>query len=290
MKPTSLIFLALAAVLLFSGWFTCSIAESMADAKGVSIYEQTRNKKGDTVYVYNLSDEKLTKLSLNFSNVDVTIVGSAKSSYVELKNFDPYSYTTKLKGGSVTVDGTISGLSSFIDMSDGGLSFKGLRYFFADKPIKGHKRSVTIYLSDAASLKTLNITLKNGDVTLKKIWNENVDYNINVSSGDAKFEEVVTTSVINTNVNTGSITISNTKAATLNANIVGGNLSLDTANYAAEFVSYNVKATNGSITYNGTALTEPQLKIVTPSDIQQCLIKIDATDANVTIKDSNAGA
>lgn len=288
MKPTSIIFLALAAVLLFSGWFTCSIAESMADAQGISIYEQTRNKKGDTVYVYNLSDQKLSKLTLEFSNVDVTIVGSAKSSYVELKNFDPYSYSTKLTGGSVTVDGTISGLSSFIDMSGGGLRFKGLRYFFADKPMKGHKRSVTIYLSDASSLKTLNLTLKNGDVTLKNIWNETIDYNVSVSSGNATFEEVVTTSVINAKVNTGNITVSNTKATTLNASIVGGNINVNTTNYAAEFVSYNVNAKNGTLTYNDTEVAEGQLKIVTPSDIQQCLIKVDATDANVVIKDNNS--
>ncbi len=287
MKPTSLIFLALAAVLLFSGWFTCSIAASMADAQGVSIYEQSRNKKGDIVYVYNLSDQKLSKLSLNFANVDVTIVGSAKSSYVELKNFEAYDYSTKLSGGSVTVDGTIDGLSSFIDMSGGGLRFKGLRYFFADKPLKGHKKSVTIYLSDASSLKTLNLTLRNGNVTIENVWNENVDYNITVSEGSATFDQVITTSVINTNVSAGNITVSNTKAATFNANIVGGNLNIDTTNYAAEFVSYNVRTENSTLTYNNAPLTDGQLKIVTPSDIQQCLVKVDATDANVTIKDNN---
>ncbi len=287
MKPTSLIFLALAAVLIFTGWFTCSIASTMADAQGISIYEQSRNKKGDIVYVYNLSDQKLSKLSLNFTDVDVTIVGSAKSSYVELKNFEAYDYSVKLSGGTVTVDGTISGISSFIDMSGGGLRFKGLRYFFADKPLKGHKRSVTIYLSDVSSLKTLNLTLRNGNITLKNIWNETVDYNITVSEGNATFDQVVTTSIINANVSAGNITVSNTKAKTFNAGIVGGSLNVDTTNYAAEFLSYNVKTANSTLTYNDTAITEGQLKIATPSDIQQCLVKIDATDATVVIKDNN---
>jgi hypothetical protein len=287
MKPTSLIFLALAAVLLFTGWFTCSIASSMADAQGVSIYEQSRNKKGDIVYVYNLSDQKLSKLSLTFANVDVTIIGSAKSSYVELKNFEAYDYSTKLTGGTVSVDGTIGGLSSFIDMSGGGLRFKGLRYFFADKPLKGHKRSVTIYLSDTSSLTTLNLSLTNGDVTLKNIWNETVDYNITVREGSATFDQVTTTSVINANVSAGNVTLTNSKAKTFNTNIVGGNLSIDTTNYAAEFVSYNVKTENSTLTYNTLPLTDGQLKVVTPSDIQQCLIKVDATDANVIIKDNN---
>ncbi len=287
MKPTSLIFLALAAVLLFTGWFTCSIASSMADAQGVSIYEQSRNKKGDIVYAYSLSDQKLSKLSLNFSNVDVTVIGSAKSSYVELKNFDPYGYSTTLTGGSVSVDGTVSGLSSFLDMSGGGLRFKGLRYFFADKPLKGHKRSVTIYISDASSIKTLNLTVRNGNVTLKNIWNETVDYNITVSEGNATFTDVVTSSVINAKVSAGNLNVNNTKATTLNANLVGGNINIDTTNYAAEFVSYNVKTENSTLNYNESGIADGQLKIITPSDIQQCLVKIDATDATVVIKDNN---
>ncbi len=287
MKPTSLIFLALAAVLLFTGWFTCSIASSMADAQGISIYEQSRNKKGDIVYVYNLSDQKLSKLSLNFSNVDVTIVGSAKSSYIELKNFDPYGYSTTLTGGTVSVDGTVSGLSSFIDMSGGGLRFKGLRYFFADKPLKGHKRSVTIYLSDASALENLNLTLTNGNVTVKNVWNESAIYNITVREGSANFDQITTNHIINVNVSAGNISVANTKAKSINANLVGGNLNVDATNYAAEFVSYKVVTENSTLNYNTAAIADGQLKIVTPSDIQQCLINIDATDATVSIKDNN---
>ncbi len=287
MKPTSLIFLALAAVLLFSGWFTCSIAESMADAQGISIYEQTRNKKGDIVYVYNLSDQKISKLSLTFSNVDVTIVGSSKSSYVELKNFDAYNYSTTLSGSTVSVDGTVGGLSSLIDMSGGGLRFKGLRYFFSSKPVQGHKKSVTIYLSDTADLKTLNLTLKEGSVTLKNIWNESLDYNINVSGGSATFDTVVTTSVINARVSAGDISITNSKAATVSANLVGGSLNLDTTVYSPEFVSYNVKTEKSTLKHNDADIADGQLKMMTPTEIQQCLIKVDATDAKVTIKDNN---
>ncbi len=287
MKPTSLIFLALAAVLFFSGWFTCSIASSMADAQGISIYEQTRNKKGDILYVYNLSDAKLSKLSLNFENVDVTVVGSAKSSYVELKNFDPYDYSTTLSGGNVTVDGTVGGISSFIDMSGGGIRFKGLRYFFADKPAAGHKRSVTVYLSDASSLKTLNVSVKKGRVTFKDIWNESVDYNIDVTEGNITFDTVITQSVINAKTVAGNISVANSECATLNASVVGGTLDIDATRYAAEFLSYNVNTANSKLTYNGNEITEGKMKVVTPSEIQKCLVKIDATDAVVNIKDNS---
>ncbi len=290
MKPTSLIFLALAAVLLFSGWFTCSIATSMADAQGVKIFEQKTDRKGDTVYVYNLSEDQLTKLSLNFDDVDVSIVGSAKSSYVELRNFDPYDYSTTLTGGTVTVDGTVGGLSSLIDMSGGGLRFKGLRYFFADKPAVGHKRSVTIYISDVSSLKTLNLTLKKGNVTLENIYNTTVDYNINVTEGNLILNTVQTESVMNLRVNAGDLTVTNSKFTTMNTDIVGGNMTIDMTLYAAEFVSYNVKTENSALTHNDVLIADGQLKIATPAEIQKSLVKIDATDAVVYIKDNNTPA
>jgi hypothetical protein len=151
--------------------------------------------------------------------------------------------------------------------------------------MKGHRRSVTIYLSDSSSLKTLNLTLNNGNVSLQKIWNDTVDYNVTVREGSATFDQVVTASVININVSAGDINVANSKATTLNANIVGGNLNIDVSNYAAEFVSYNVKTSNSTLNINDSQIENGQHRVVTPSDIQQCLVKVDADDATVKIKD-----
>lgn len=287
MKPTSLIFLALSIVLLFCGWFTCSMAETMADAQGIEIFEQNKDKKGDIVYVYNLSDAKLSKLDLVFENVNVNIVGSSKDSYVELKNFEPYNYATTRSGSNVTVDGTVSGLTSFIDMSGGGIRFKGLRYFFADKPSASRASSVTIYLSDASDIKTLNISLKKGTVTVKDVYNP-IDYNINVSAGNVNIDTVVTESVINMSVSGGEINVTNSECTTINANISGGTVNINSDRYAAELLSYNVKTENSTLNYNGTAIADGQLKITTPTEVQKCLIKIDAKDSSVQLTDKAA--
>lgn len=286
MKPTSLIFLALSIVLLFCGWFTCSMAQTMADAQGIEIFEQHKDKKGNIIYVYNLSDEKLSKLDLVFDNVNVNIVGSSKNSYVELKNFEPYNYATTLSGSNVTVDGTVGGLSSLIDMS-GGIRFKGLRYFFADKPSASRTQSVTVYLSDTSDIKTLNISLKKGTVTVKDVYNP-IDYNINVSAGGVNIDTVVTESVINMSVSGGDINVTNSECATINANVSGGTVNINSDRYAAELLSYNVKTENSTLLHNGEAVADGQLKITVPSEVQKCLIKIDAKDSSIQLSDKSA--
>lgn len=287
MKPTSLIFLALSIVLLFCGWFTCSMAQTMADAQGIEIFEQHKDKKGNIIYVYNLSDEKLSKLDLVFDNVNVNIVGSSKNSYVELKNFEPYNYATTLSGSNVTVDGTVGGLSSLIDMSGGGIRFKGLRYFFADKPSASRTQCVTVYLSDTSDIKTLNISLKKGTVTVKDVYNP-IDYNINVSAGGVNIDTVVTESVISMSVSGGDINVTNSECATINASVSGGTVNINSDRYAAELLSYNVKTENSTLLHNGKAVADGQLKITAPSEVQKCLIKIDAKDSSIQLNDKSA--
>ncbi len=284
MKPTSYIFLALSLVLLFCGWFTCSVAESMADAKGVQIFEQTINEDGDSVYVYNLTDESLTKLSLTFTSVNIKIIGSSESSYVELVNFDPYDYSTSRSGGSVNVDGTVSGLASFIDSSGGGFRFKGLRYFFAKKA-KSTEKSVNIYISDVSELQSLSLSLKKGSVSFKNISNS-IDYSVNVSDGNVDFDTVLTESVINVGLNKGNLKVRNTECSTVNVNVTDGTVSVDMGRYAPELLSYDIKVTNGKITHNQNEIQEEALIITAPSDVQKCLVKVSGTGSKVQIKDN----
>lgn len=284
MKATSLIFLVLAAILLFGGIVTCSLAETMAKAQNISIFEQTKDDDGNSVYVYKLTDEKLSKLNLNFSNVDVTIIGSAKESYVELKNFNPYDYATTLSGTTVTVDGTVGGLSSIIDLSGGGLRFKGLRYLFTEKIDKNAKRSVTVYISDACDISSLSLNLDKGNVTFSNIYNK-VDYNVSVHSGNVTFNTVNTESVINIDVNSGDIVVENTECITFNANLASCRLSLDLTQYNYNYISYNVKTENSSVVHNGGLDDDGQFKITVSTDLQKNMVKIDAIDSEIVLYD-----
>ena len=284
MKATSFIFLVLAAILLFGGIVTCSLAETMAKAQNVSIFEQTTDEDGNSVYVYELTDEKLSRLNLNFSEVDVTIIGSAKESYVELKNFNPYDYATTLSGSTVTVDGTVSGLSSIIDLSGGGFRFKGLRYLFTDKIDKNAKRSVTVYISDSCDISSFSLNLEKGNVTFSNIYNK-IDYNVYVNSGNVTFNTVSTESVINLDVNSGNITVENTECVTFNANLASCRLSIDLSQYNYNFITYNVKTENSSVVHNGGLDDDGQFKVTVSTDLQKNMVKVDAIDSEIILYD-----
>lgn len=285
MKATSFIFLVLAAILFFGGIVTCSLAETMAKAQNISIFEQTKDKDGNFVYVYKLTDEKISKLNLNFSDVDVTIIGAAKESYIELKNFNPYDYATTLSGTSVTVDGTVGGLSSVIDLSGGGLRFKGLRYLFKDTIPNDAKRSVTVYISDACDVSSLSLNLEKGSVTLNNIYNK-IDYNISVKSGNVTFNTVHTESVINLDVNSGDVMVENTECITFNSNLASCRLSLDLTKYNYNYISYNVKTENSSVVHNGGLDEDGQFKVTVSTDLQKNMVKIDAIDSEIILYDT----
>lgn len=285
MKLTSYIFLVFAAILLVGGLMTCSVAETMAKTQNISIFEQKKDKKGNNIYTYKLTDEKLSKLNLNFSNVDVKIVGTEKESYVELKNFDAYDYATTLSGTTVTVDGTVSSISSIIDLSGGGLRFKGFRYLFANKTAKNAKRSVTVYISDSCDLSSLSINLEKGSVTVSNIYNK-IDYNITVNSGNVSFNNVSTESMINLEVNSGEIDVENTECITLNASLVSCKTSFDLTKYNNNYITYNVKTENSTVVHNGSLDDDGQFVVTVSTDLQKNMVKITAIDSEIILKDS----
>lgn len=286
MKPTSLIFLVLAAVLLFGGIITCSVAETMAKSEGISIFEQVKDKNGDYVYKYSLSDEKLSKLELNFADVNVTVIGGAKESYVELKNYNPYGYSATLSGSTVTVDGNASGLSSMIDLGGGGLRFKGLRYFFAGNFGEGRERSVNVYISEKCDVSSVVLKVINGNVTFKNIYNA-IDYTVNVDNGNVSFDTVVTESIINLDVTAGEANIINSEAVSFSIASTSSKITLDLTRYAHEFINYNIKTEESQLIHNGSLDDDGQIKVSVSSDLQKTLIKIDSNTSEVIILDNS---
>ncbi len=282
MKPTSLIFLALALVLFISGFSVCKVAEGMAEAQDIDLFSQSIDKNGDAVYVYNISKDDLSKLSLVFSDVDVNIIGNAEASYVELKNFDINSYKTSLSGAVVTVDGTANFLSSLIDMSGGGFGFKGLRYFFMNKPEDTRPRSVNIYISNTSWLKTVDVKVTSGNVNISDITNA-IDYDIEISEGDVLFENVTTSAIADINSANGNVTVKRSNISSLSASINAGDLTIEANGaFSGDTSTYRVQTVDGNVTYNGEDKGE-ELKIKAADE--KNTVKANVTSGNVIIND-----
>jgi len=252
MKPTSMIFLVLSLILIFGGFMTCNVAKSMAASQNIPIYDTTFDSNGDAVFTYDISDTALNKLILNFSDVDVNIIGNAERSYIELKNFDVNSYRVTLSGGNVTVDGTVGFLSSLLDMSAGGIQFKGLRYFLLDKPDPERPRSVTVYLTALSELKSLNVSLKQGTVTFENIHNT-LDYSVSLNNANASFRNVISTSIASISASSSNVTMIGSRFVTVNATVENGNITItgkDVLSFQRTSYQLSVKET-GNILYNG---------------------------------------
>ena len=282
MKPTSYIFLVMSLVLFLGGYFTCGIAETMAASSSTPIFDQTFNDEGDAVYTYNLSGEQNTKLSLTFANVDVRVIGTATESYVMLKNFDVNNYTAALSAGTVKIDGTASFLSSLIDMSDGGLKFKGLRYFLLEKPNPERARSVTVYISELSDLTTVSLTLTNGNVTFENLPNS-LDYNVSLSGGNVSFTNVYSRSVANLSVTNGDVSIVNSEISGITVNQDKGNFSYTTADSASsELTSYDLRVEQGTVQYNGVAVNSPY-KVTSPAP--NSVIRVTMKEGLIRVND-----
>ena len=254
MKPTSLIFLALSLILVFCGFMTCTVAKDMAEKQGIKIYDQEKNDDGDYVYTFNISEETVTKLNINFSDVDINVYGTDKQSYVELKNFDVNSYKTTLSGSSVTVEGDVGFLSSLVNMSGGGLQFKGLRHFILDKPDPERPKTVNVYLSKNAGIKTLNITLSDGNIFCENV-STSVDYFINAANSDVFFDKVNTGSAAIINISNGNASVLTSEIASLSVTIDTGNFTvLSNGAYSQVTTSYNLTAKEGMVKYNGVEI------------------------------------
>lgn len=284
MKPTSLIFLVLSVVLFFGGMVTCGVASSMADAQGIAIYELENDGEGNLVYSYPLADERVSKLSLNFADVDVTIIGNAEESRIELYNFDVYSYAVTVSGSSISVDGTVNMMSSMIDLSNGGLRFKGLRYFFVDKPDATLKKHVTVYLSDVSELASLSLTTSNCVVTVKDVT-QTIDYKGAIYSGMLLLDGIKTESVVDLYLEESHLTLHNSLITTLDVAQKGGSITL-TMNHSElprEQITYEITSETGTITVNGSDASLPY-NVVSPAPLS--LIRIECDNTPIIIEDN----
>jgi hypothetical protein len=268
---------------------TCKLGESMAEADQISIYAQDYDANGDAIYTYSLSDNVVQKLSLNFKDVDVHVVGGASSSYLEMKNFDVHSYTVSLNSGTVTVNGSSGFLSSLIDTSGGGISFKGLRYFFQKKPDPDRPKSVTVYLADNAELTALSVTVKDGTFSMRNVNLPIEDCVVNLTDSSAEFNRVNTEKLAQVTATGGDVKMINSKFVLVDAKVTDGDFIVDgTESLAFQNTDYELKvAETGEIRYNG-GYGGVDYKITAP--LSAHTYRISVTNGNITIMDGGLAA
>lgn len=284
MKPTSIIFLVMSVILFLGGFAMCKYAIARAQSEGFDIYSQRTDENGDQVFRYGVDDNAISSLKLTFSDVDVTIEPTTSESCVVLTNFPVKSYSASLNGSSVSVDGTTNLLYAMIDRSDGGLKFKGLRYFLMEDPSEESKRSVHVYINKFSKLNSVSVSVTNGSISISGLDNP-LDYTLNVKNGNIDLKDICTVSVAKVNIQNGAFTGIGCDIYTLRCDIENGSARINSnGKYDAQSMAYNLSSENGSIIYNGAILEENTYRFSPASVYSTTEVKV--SDGSITVNDS----
>ncbi|MGN0988696.1 MAG: hypothetical protein ACI4N6_00125, partial [Eubacteriales bacterium] len=91
MKPTSVVAIIVAAVIMTVGIVTCLAANGVAEKNGTPLFAESRGD--DYIHTVDLTEGDIIKISLNITDADVNIYGSSATSYIEFVNFRETLYS-----------------------------------------------------------------------------------------------------------------------------------------------------------------------------------------------------
>lgn len=165
MKPTSIIFLVVAAIFVIAGVITCSVAKDVAVTDGYALFDDT----GSSRVEHDFTNDGITKIDLAVKDAEIFIYGGADRSYIEFFNFRDGLYNFSTAGQILVLD-EVPDAESILD----GFSFSGMRYILRrGSTDKDAVRRVNIYLSSQTdTLKIIAVSAGNCTVTVDKLLNQ----------------------------------------------------------------------------------------------------------------------
>ncbi len=234
MKPTSVIFLILAAILIVGGIVLCFVAGGIASGADVELFCDYLDENGNAVTEHDIAGKSLSSITIDLDNAIVNVIGGAEKSFIKVENFPDKAYEFWLTAGEINFRDTdaMSIFSSF-RINESGFGFDGLRHYLALNKYKDKPSVINIYIAATENITDININVENGE--------------INISSLDVSSE-------INASVDDGKITLDNVNS-TGKANITAENATLS-------FLSCDISDTIANISESGTINCEIKLQHV----------------------------
>ncbi len=238
MKPKSIISLIIAAVFVIGGIITCLVASSMAKSDDIMLFPK-EDVDGNLIYSMNL--EGISKISISSEDADITVVGGAESSSIEVINFNANYYKLTSSNGTLSF-AQIDDFMSMFKFWDNGFSFKGMRYILRmGDDVPGNKK-VIVNLKDGDDIRLVNLSTETGKVNLEKC-SFAADYTVKAENGKATIKNLSGAKSLNIFGNTSEITATSCDTTKL---VVNGN-SLKTVLRSVTAKESSVMLTDGSL-------------------------------------------
>ena len=309
MKPTSIISLVIAVLLVIVGLVGCIIAQNMAKANDEYLFAE--NRGDDLIQKIDLTDSEISKIELIADNVQINIHGRQEKSYIEFINFRENYYSLSTANRVLSFD-EIPDIKSMLKFWENGFSFKGMRYIlnFNNQSNENREKIINIYLSNDKEIKIFDIKSDTLQLNIESMTT-GTDYNITTKNAVIKADVIRTSSAFNINNGTNDtaansvsldfetalIQYLNVNAQELNlqsnkfrcageANIVSesGSISLGTINKPAD-IKLDITTESGKINIDGSEVMSPYTQ--SNNESTTGLIKITTESSDVTITASN---
>lgn len=246
MKPASIIFLIVAAVLALGGLVTMRIAEGIAKKDGVELIDETVADSDSYIFTYGYEADNIGKISVNVKDAKVNIIGGSSKPYIELVNFAEGMYEFSSSNRIITISNN-SDFSSISNIASLAFNFKGLRSLVNYLNINGRDKTVNIYLSENYPIKVVECKVKSGEVKVEKCSSQ-TDYNLDIASGVLNADNVSTTSAMNIKLETGNVMLENCVVGNFVAKVGTGDININTSDIKMMTTELN----NGNFKYGYT--------------------------------------
>lgn len=225
MKPTSIIFLIVAAVLVITGFVTAGIAKQLAVSEGIELVASVSDESENYIYTYQYDSDNIAKISVNVRNANVNIIGGSTKPYIEIINFSEglYEFSSSNRILSINDSTDFTSLSGITSIAT---NFKGLRSFVNYFKLSGLEKTVNIYLSPDYPVNVVDCSVGAGEVNIKESLTS-TDYNVDIAAGKLTVENITTTSALGITVDAGSVSIKDSTVSKMTATVSTGSMSID---------------------------------------------------------------
>lgn len=256
MKPTSIIFLIVAGVLLISGIVLCLVGSGIASANDIPLVNETI-RDGDELTVDNLDEYDIKDIKINVEDITVNILSASKKSKIEFVNINPAVYEYTVANGKMEVN-TISPyeISSFIKITENGSGFSGLRSYLHLGRYDDKQSYINIYIADKEELASVKVKTSNGDINIKDI-NDDCEFVLDAKNGNVKLANINSQERATVSVDKGDLDCDLLIVKDLIADVKKGNATIG----CDQKYSFIADCQNGNIFFDeenmGTSVTLP---------------------------------
>lgn len=262
MKVSSVIFLVVGLVISITGYVICGIAEGMAKDAGSydRLFEYNYDEEGNIVNEYEFSKDTIIetdaqgnevtkravrKVSLTFTDMDITVIGGADRSRVVFQNMSQGSYYYHIGNNVLYVTNHFT-LPNFLQSE--GLGFDGLRKYLNTSKYDG-KKKVLLYVEDADDLKQYDFNLTNCTINLENL-NGEYDMRLEATNSNVTMKNCSTKSTMRLTLNDSKTNLETVDYIEMMILGSGGELNYnDTA--IPYLFRYDVRSEGGSLNLNG---------------------------------------